>query len=106
MNLANPFPPEVRLLFLYVYSCWECGRSDRGLELHHIWGRISRSALNAAPLCMECHHHILHDKETHRRLFKKTIDFLALIDYRTVKADADFLDIPTVHKELDGFVWW
>lgn len=106
MKLANPFPPEVRLLFLYVYSCWECGRSDLGLELHHIWGRISGSALNAAPICPACHNRIKHDIPTHRRLFKKTIDFLALTDYKTVPADADFLDISTVQKELDGFVWW
>lgn len=60
MKLRNPFPEEVRNLFLYCYNCFNCGRGDKGLELHHITGRNSNAKENAIPLCPECHSHALH----------------------------------------------
>lgn len=92
MKLSNPFPQEVRLLFFDVYWCFLCGRSDRGLELHHIWGRISGSALNACPLCKDCHDSILHNQETHIKLFKITMKYLVTIKYKLVANDFLFLE--------------
>lgn len=78
MQLKNPFPPSVRNWFLYTYACMDCGQSDRGLEIHHIVGRSSASALNAIPLCIECHSHCGHSFEEQARYFSKAIHFLAL----------------------------
>lgn len=100
MKLANPFPDEVRVLFIDVYWCFKCGRSDRGLELHHIWGRISGSALNACPLCTHCHAEILHTPEVHRELFRLTISFLTEIKYKLKAVDEVFLTL--VKNDLAG----
>ena len=62
MKLKNPFKRDIKNNFLYVYSCFDCGRSDRGLELHHIIGRKSDSKLNAIPLCLKCHSKCGHSK--------------------------------------------
>jgi hypothetical protein len=91
MELSNPFSEETRLLFLYVYACFLCGRSDRGLELHHIIGRNSNSPFNACPLCHECHEHIEHTPEREAQLFKLTVDFLAVNQYKPQNADWQFL---------------
>lgn len=68
MKLNNPFPDNVRLLFIDVYWCFSCERSDRGLELHHITGRDSCSMINAIPLCLVCHSAIKHTKQEETRL--------------------------------------
>jgi hypothetical protein len=91
MNLANPFSTKTRLLFLYEYACWLCGRSDLGLELHHIYGRISNSPYNAAVVCMECHSHMGHSKTEQDNLLKLACVFLARIGYKAVERDIDFL---------------
>lgn len=104
MKLSNPFPLRVRLLFIDTHACWECGRNGNGrggMELHHIWGRISGSALNAAPLCKVCHDGIAHNQETHRRLLRKTIAFLLGQHYKLEPADNQFLDMVTT--DLQGF---
>lgn len=101
MNLANPFPTEVRNLFLYVYGCFKCGRSGLGLELHHIWGRVSSSALNACPLCPACHTAILHTPEEHRALLAIVIGFLSESGYRLNANDEAFLAY--VQNDLSGF---
>lgn len=104
MILRNPFPLEVRLLFVDCWSCWLCGANGwnrGGLELHHIWGRISSSALNGAVLCGECHKHIKHTKEEHHRLLRKTILFLTDRSYRLVENDNNFLLL--IKDELRGF---
>lgn len=92
MKLDNPFPIEVRNLFLYCYSCFKCGRSDKGLELHHICGRDSNSAFNACPICTECHRHIGHNPNEERQLFKYVQMFLTSEDYKTTENDVAFLD--------------
>ena len=105
MQLANPFPQSVRLLFIDCYACWECGENGQrhgGLELHHIWGRISGSALNAAVLCKKCHDEIAHNHETHHRLLRKTIHFLHSLGYKLHARDDEFLTC--VQGDLRGFV--
>lgn len=106
MILNNPFPLQVRLLYLYNnYECWECGSNGQyqgGIELHHIWGRISASALNSAPLCKECHSHVHHSREEHQRLLRKTIRFLVSQGYKLNDIDNQFLE--AVQNDLQGFV--
>jgi hypothetical protein len=101
MKLDNPFPQSVRLLFLYNYACFNCGRSDRGLELHHIWGRISASALNACPLCTVCHGAVVHTRDEHHHLLRRVINFLWRNGYRLLPVDDVFLK--TVENDLRGF---
>lgn len=105
MYLKNPFPLEVRLLYLYnSYECWDCGgngSNSGGIELHHIWGRISASALNSAPMCKECHNKIGHTREEHQRLLRKTIYFLSSQGYKLKPIDDEFLE--TVQNDLLGF---
>ena len=76
MKLRNPFSQETRLLFLYIYACFDCGRSDRGLELHHITGRNSSAKENAIVLCIECHSRVGHTKKEEKRYKELTEIFL------------------------------
>lgn len=105
MKLRNPFPDEVRLLYLYnCFECWICGGNGSqsgGIELHHIWGRISGSALNSAPLCKACHARVGHTREEHQMLLRKTIKFLLSEGYKLTKVDDDFLEM--VKEDLRGF---
>jgi len=75
VRLKNPFTEETRNLYLYQYSCQCCGRSDRGLELHHIKGRSSNSKLNAIVLCLDCHKIIGHTDEEEGKYLQITIRF-------------------------------
>lgn len=77
MKLRNPFSEETRLLFLYVYACFDCGRSDRGVELHHITGRNDNSPTNAFPICRVCHVKVKHNDEEHKKYKQITKDYLA-----------------------------
>ena len=76
MKLENPFTENTRNLFLYEYSCFNCGRSDRGLELHHILGRQSANPLNAIPLCLVCHSKAGHSFEEESKYLQLTLKFL------------------------------
>lgn len=91
MKLANPFPQSVRILFLYCYQCFACGRSDRGLELHHIVGRSSSSAFNAIPLCPYCHSKVGHTEDEERYLFSLVLPFLFQVKFQPLSSDYDFL---------------
>lgn len=91
MLLKNPFPQSVRLLFLYCYSCFVCGRSDLGLELNHIVGRESCSAFNAIPLCPLCHSHIGHSEDEERYLFSLVLPYLFQVKFQPLSSDYDFL---------------
>lgn len=94
MKLDNPFPHEVRLLFLYEHACFDCGANGNGrggLELHHNTGRDSHSAFNAVLLCGYCHHHVLQTRSEQRRLFEKTLAFLIAQRYAPTEYDYDFL---------------
>lgn len=95
MKLSNPFPDEVRNLFLYAHACLLCGSNGNergGLELNHIFGRVSGSAYNASLLCHECHSHIGHSKEEHAKLFILNTKFLVEIGYRVTEEDKIFID--------------
>lgn len=91
MQLDNPFKLEVRLLFLYCYSCFICHRSDLGLELHHIVGRTSNSAFNAIPICPRCHSTMGHSQKEEKELFNYTMKFLLDELYKPKEEDWQFL---------------
>lgn len=91
MFLPNPFPNEVRYLYLYEHGCHHCGRSNKGLELNHITGRDSSSAFNASLLCVPCHGHVGHSQEEEIRLFKMNLTFLLREKYKPTEKDYDFL---------------
>lgn len=92
LGLRNPFPLEVRLLFLYNFTCWACGRSSTNLELHHIWGRISFSVLNAAPLCRTCHNAVKDTPEERCDFMRKTIEHVSPQGYKLTEYDLGFLE--------------
>ena len=93
MQLRNPFPPEVKLLYLGCWRCWLCGANGQtkgGLDIHHIMGRISNSAFNSSCLCRECHNNVLHTKEVESKLFLITLVYLQDVGYVPVQKDWDF----------------
>lgn len=69
----------------------DCGRSDRGLQLHHIVGRDSNSAFNAIVLCNVCHEKCNHSQEEERKYFKTTFNFLLITNYEPTENDLKFL---------------
>jgi len=90
MNLKNPFPSRVRLLYLYNYKCFNCG-SNQGLELHHIFGRRYSCAFNACPLCKSCHASVVHTHAEHKHLFFKNVEFLLSEGYKPRDDDYAFI---------------
>ncbi len=86
-GLRNPFPHRVRLLYLYVYACFNCARSDRGIELHHIFGRESPAAFNACPLCRFCHSQVTNTQTECSRFFYKNQEFLLANQYKPLEED-------------------
>lgn len=77
MELQYPFSEYVRSWFLDGQYCWLCGRNaNAGLELHHVFGRVSNSAYNAAVLCLECHKHVTHNLDERIGLVITTQQFL------------------------------
>jgi hypothetical protein len=106
MKLDNPFSSETRHLYLYSYACWECGSNGQtrgGLELHHIYGRVSSSALNSAPLCKVCHNRVGHGREEQQKYLRITIEFLAKEKYKLKPEDDQFLEYLSTTGELRGF---
>ena len=96
MNLSHEFKKEDKEYFRYEYACMECGRSDRGLELHHIKGRRNfekflSSIFNAILLCKYCHDKILHTKEEEEKFVLKTMKFLKEENYKPNKNDLEYL---------------
>lgn len=110
MKLKNPFTIETRELFRDVHNCWQCHSNGQesnntGLELHHIYGRISASAFNASPLCGNCHRQVTHTSKERVYLVVKTINFLRKKGYSIQQEDVDFLastgrDIKNISKEM------
>lgn len=88
MNLSNPFPLEVKVLYLYRTDCTKCG-SNRILELHHILGRISSSAFNACLLCRKCHNSISYKEAP--VLFQLNLRFLYTTEFQPTADDIEFL---------------
>lgn len=91
MQLKYDFPLKVRLLYLYHYSCFLCGR-NYPLEIHHILGRVSASAFNSSCLCRICHERICHNREEHRKIFALTFKFLLNADFVPDDEDMKFLE--------------
>jgi len=92
MKLKNPFKGDTRLLFIDNFGCFSCGRSDRGIEAHHIVGRVSRSPLNLAPICPLCHSRINHNEFEERDLFNKVWKYLKKEGYKPTFEDREFLE--------------
>lgn len=90
MKLANPFSEDTRNLYLYEYACFDCGRSDRGLSLHHIRSRISDSPLNSYLICNDCHIVCGHTQEEESKYLKQTIKWLLSQQYELTKKDIEF----------------
>lgn len=91
MKLKNEFPTRVRYTFLHCYECQICGTNGSGmLELHHIKGRESSSALNAAVVCHDCHVHLNHNDKEEESLMIKTVKFLVRNDYEFKANDLKF----------------
>jgi 5-methylcytosine-specific restriction endonuclease McrA len=88
MNLKNNFTEETRLLFIYCHSCFHCGKNP--IELHHIMGRESSSALNAIPLCPTCHLKYGIDKNKKAPFLQKTIKYLLSQHYNFTAPDIAF----------------
>lgn len=93
MKLQNPFPIEVRNLYLWWWECFLCGENGQrsgGLEIHHILGRVSDCAFNSSCLCKGCHAHIGHSSEEQQKIFLKTMQFLHKQDYKPTNEDLEF----------------
>ena len=100
MKLKNPFPLKVKKLYLNVWECVECkqnGTDRGGLELHHIKGRESNSALNCAMLCGVCHSCKNHNQEEEQKLMIYQIRFLLRNKYEFSKCDLRFY---AKHKKI------
>lgn len=91
MYLNNPFSEQTRLLYLYKYSCFDCGRSDMGLELHHIVGRSSNSPFNAFLICRACHEKCNHNREEEKKYFHINMQFLLDSGYKPTDDDYQFI---------------
>jgi hypothetical protein len=89
MILNNPFPSYVRVAFIDYWECYRCGK-NYPLELHHIKGRESCSALNASVLCSECHSHMGHTDEEEIYLMGITARFLVRNNYQFREEDIEF----------------
>lgn len=101
MRLRNPFSNETRNLYLDVHWCFYCGRSDRGLEAHHIYGRESSSPFNLAPVCLHCHGHMGHSTKEQRELLKETTNYLlSTVRYVPTTDDMVFLE-----RHDKDFLW-
>ena len=104
MKLRNPFTESQRVLFIDHYFCALCGRSDQGIEIHHIYGRGSNVTLNMSPLCIVCHSHIRHDPDTHVLLFTKTLQWLFPRRYELTREDIEFImERPELEKALIAY---
>lgn len=93
MKLRNDFCLKVRCMYFDIWECWICGRNGQtmgGLELHHIKGRESASALNSALVCVQCHAHLNHNDEEEKKLMLKTMRFLVRNNYDFSPVDLKF----------------
>lgn len=96
MRLRNPFSDATRELFWEVrYRCFGCGGNGQdcgGMELHHIFGRVSASPYNAAPLCKRCHGKVGHTDPEQQTLLQATKRYLKQIWYAATTDDKAFLE--------------
>ncbi len=109
MFLRNNFDYKIKSLYIGVYRCWICGSNgnDRGgLDIHHILGRISNSALNSSLLCGYCHSHIKHTKTEESFLFLETVKFLISCKYQLTKKDYKFVREHYERLANNQFIKW
>jgi hypothetical protein len=94
MNLQNPFSVKTRMLWM---DCWECqicrsnGTESGGLELHHIEGRGSDSALNSCLVCKGCHSSLGHSQDEEETLYEEALTFLYNCEYKLTKEDLEYV---------------
>lgn len=79
--LQNPFPIWVKEVFSVGVYCFKCGRTDQGIELHHIVGRTSCSPFNACRLCHVCHELARHTKEDEYQYSMLTHSYLCKVKF-------------------------
>lgn len=68
----------------------DCGRSNQGLELHHIRGRVSSSPLNSFLICKECHAVCGHSIREESKYLQKTMRWLLRQSYTLTVKDISF----------------
>ena len=91
LKLRNNFTDEQKAVWAWDYWCHapNC-KSNIGVSIHHIFGRVSNSILNSIPLCDKCHrNYTFLDKS---ELLKTTIRFLCDPNngYEFTKKDIEF----------------
>lgn len=91
-GLFNPFSHQTRLLYMYVFACFNCGQSNRGIELHHIFGRETNSPFNACPLCRYCHSMVTNSEEERAFFFFKNQEFLIENHYKPNEKDYELIE--------------
>lgn len=94
MKLKHPFSVDVRELWRDCWECMECGfngNGSGGLELHHICGRVSGSALNSCLLCKRCHAKCGHSVDEEQRYFARVINYLSNQNYKLNDLDMEFM---------------
>ncbi|MDA2921686.1 hypothetical protein MYX07_00285 [Patescibacteria group bacterium AH-259-L07] len=91
--MKNPFSEETRILFIGNFRCFNCSHSNQGLELHHIFKRVSASPYNATPICRECHElGDLHSDKRRLNLIQKTTEWLVTEhNYQPSAEDREFM---------------
>lgn len=97
----NKFTDEQRKEFAFVKNCFDCGKAG-GLELHHIFGRVSNSVFNAYPICRKCHQKgSVGSWEQSKLKFLDIFEFLHKEGYKPNKKDMVFLEdtIGQMHLE-------
>ena len=70
--------------------CGGNGQDCGGLELHHIFGRVSSSPLNASVVCGKCHRQMGHSFEEQHHLLWRNLHHLARIYYKSDEDDQKF----------------
>lgn len=98
--MAYQFDEETRNLNVFHPYCRKCNRNTE-CSLHHIYGRISKSAINSILLCGECHreadrfNRITGIKGTpfRKELLKLQLKFLVEQQYRFNDDDKEFLTV-------------
>lgn len=103
--MANEFTQETRALNVFEPYCEVC-KSNKECSLHHIYGRVSKSAVNGIYLCGKCHRKAdIHNRDTgmkgtepRRRLLEVRLRNLVRWGYIFNTEDTDFIE--TIHKDI------
>lgn len=89
------FSEETRLLFMYCYECFVCGKNCWD-ALHHSQGGAFEEAdspLNACPIHnLKCHIGQVFNKEMTSNFLCKTLDYLYSEGYKFNEKDLAYID--------------